>query len=277
LEDSSEQNYSKLFKQLADDEQQRIRKSNSRKEDYLYARGIYVEESHTLRQKGKPKPPKTGLWALNGGDGYAQKPFRVLAELASIALDPPPKDADRVDWWLHQLYLYLRENHKEVAVCSDEIGALSVVGDLYVDEDGGRRYYNLPENNNAYLFAASDERGVIFRVCEASAMFCARLESEAKLRAAQTKSKPEERPQLTDREKKIWEIIQRVAGGRLYCRELDNSQIAPRKSGVWKDAPRKYLAAYDLGKPWRHRIEDEKAKIRRKAEAAKLAGALASE
>jgi hypothetical protein len=58
---------------------------------------------------------------------------------------------------------------------------------------------------------------------------------------------------------------------------LDNAGIAPSRSGVWKDGPRKYLPAYDLEQPWRHRIEDEKSKIRRKAEAAKLADALASE
>lgn len=78
---------------------------------------------------------------------------------------------------------------------------------------------------------------------------------------------------LTDREKKILAVIERGTSGRQYCRELDNAGIAPLRSGVWKDGPRKYLAAYDLGQPWRHRIEDEKSKIRCKAKKAKLASA----
>jgi len=82
---------------------------------------------------------------------------------------------------------------------------------------------------------------------------------------------------LSIREEKIWEVIQRGAGGRQYCRELDNAQIAPVRKGVWREGPRKYVAAYDMGQPWRHRIEDEKSKIRRKARAAKLSGTLASE
>ena len=93
----------------------------------------------------------------------------------------------------------------------------------------------------------------------------------------ESKRKAAKSEQLTDREGKIWEVIQRVAGGRQYCRELDNAKIAPPRKGVWNDGPRKYLAAYDMGKPWRHRIEDEKSKIRRKAKAAKLIATLASE
>jgi len=80
---------------------------------------------------------------------------------------------------------------------------------------------------------------------------------------------------LTDREKNIWLVIQRGARGRQYARELDNAEIAPPKVGVWKDGPRKYLAAYNLGGRWPHRIEDEKSKITRKAK--KLASALAGE
>lgn len=81
--------------------------------------------------------------------------------------------------------------------------------------------------------------------------------------------------ELTDRKKKIWEVIQCGSKGRQYCRELDNAGIVPPRNGVWRDGPRKYVAAYELGVPWRHRIEDEKAKIRRKGK--KLAGALAGE
>jgi hypothetical protein len=82
--------------------------------------------------------------------------------------------------------------------------------------------------------------------------------------------------QLTDRELKIWSVIQRGVRGPQYCRELDSARIAPLRSGIWKDCPRKYASAYREGNPWRHRIQDEKSKVRRKAELAGVAK-LASE
>jgi hypothetical protein len=78
-------------------------------------------------------------------------------------------------------------------------------------------------------------------------------------------------PVLTDREKNIWNVIQRMSKGRQYCREVDGAGIEIQRKGVWKGAPPTYIAAYDAGKPWRHRIEDEKSKIKRKAKLAKLA------
>ena len=74
---------------------------------------------------------------------------------------------------------------------------------------------------------------------------------------------------LTLRETKIWEVIQRSVKGRIYCRELDNARIGPPRKGVWIGGPGTYLGAYDEGNPWRQRIQDEKSKIRRKAELAK--------
>jgi hypothetical protein len=76
---------------------------------------------------------------------------------------------------------------------------------------------------------------------------------------------------LADRERAIWKVIKRGSRGRLYCRELDDAKITPLRKGIWREAPRKYLAAYDQGQPWRHRIQDEKCKIRRKAGLTKLA------
>ncbi len=75
--------------------------------------------------------------------------------------------------------------------------------------------------------------------------------------------------QLTGREQRIWQVIQRGARGRLFCRELDEAKILPKRTGVWSEAPRKYVAAYDQGALWRHRIQDEKSKIRHKVELAK--------
>jgi hypothetical protein len=77
---------------------------------------------------------------------------------------------------------------------------------------------------------------------------------------------------LTGRERAIWEVIRRGSRGRLYCRELDEAKISPPRKGLWSEAPRKYVAAYDQGHPWSHRIQDEKCKIRRKAGLAELAG-----
>lgn len=82
---------------------------------------------------------------------------------------------------------------------------------------------------------------------------------------------------LTDREHKIWEVIQRGAKGLQYCRELDKACIGPPRSGVWKNCPsRKYESAYREGVPWPHRIQDEEYKVRRKAERAGLANSPAS-
>lgn len=79
-------------------------------------------------------------------------------------------------------------------------------------------------------------------------------------------------PDLSERERKIWDVIQQGATSLQYCRELDNAGIAPLRGGVWKDCPsRKYESAYMEGPPWPHRIQDEKSKIRRKAQLAGLA------
>jgi hypothetical protein len=77
--------------------------------------------------------------------------------------------------------------------------------------------------------------------------------------------------QLMDRERRIWDVIQRGASGPQYCRELDNAGIAPPRKGIWREGPRRYEAAYKSGEPWRHWIQNEKYKIRRKAELAGLA------
>jgi hypothetical protein len=79
-------------------------------------------------------------------------------------------------------------------------------------------------------------------------------------------------PKLTERETKIAAVIHRGSKAIQYCRELENAGIRPRKIGAWKGAPGTYPAAYQAGEPWRHRIQDEKAKIKRKADSQTLAG-----
>lgn len=84
-----------------------------------------------------------------------------------------------------------------------------------------------------------------------------------------------EQVHLTLREQKIWEVIQLGSTGPQYCRELQNANIRLPRTGVWRECPAgTYPAAYHLGEPWRHRIQDEKSKVRRKAHLAKT---LASE
>ncbi len=73
-------------------------------------------------------------------------------------------------------------------------------------------------------------------------------------------------PVLTEREKRLWEIIQRGSQGLAYCREVQRAGVKPRRIRSWKGCPGTYPAAYQMGEPWRHRIQDEKSKIRGKAE-----------
>jgi hypothetical protein len=85
----------------------------------------------------------------------------------------------------------------------------------------------------------------------------------------QAGSKPESQQQkpLTQREAKIWEIIQQGLKGRAYCRELDAAKISPPRKGIWENAgARTYSTAYMSDKRLAHWIQDEKSKIRRKAE-----------
>jgi hypothetical protein len=72
--------------------------------------------------------------------------------------------------------------------------------------------------------------------------------------------------QLSAREKRIWEVIQRGAKGLHYCRELKSAHLRPPRSWVKDGCPSEYPAAYLEGQPWRHRIQDEKTKVRHKAE-----------
>jgi hypothetical protein len=72
--------------------------------------------------------------------------------------------------------------------------------------------------------------------------------------------------QLSAREKRIWEVVQRGAKGLHYCRELKNMHLRPPRSWVKDGCPSEYPAAYLEGQPWRHRIQDEKTKVRHKVE-----------
>lgn len=123
----------------------------------LYASVTYKKHPEILGERGKPeqgafcliKTPKCGLWIVGGSvSENLQERFRALAWRAGVALTErfqraqtgSPKDIDPEEFWLHRLFLDLREN------------------------------------NSDHLFAESDEGGSILHVCEASATFCSRLE-----------------------------------------------------------------------------------------------------
>jgi len=71
---------------------------------------------------------------------------------------------------------------------------------------------------------------------------------------------------LTPRQGKIWRVIQSGAKGTQYCRELHSAGVKPRNSWRNGGCPATYPAAYQSSRIWRQRINDEKSKIRRKAE-----------
>ena len=84
---------------------------------------------------------------------------------------------------------------------------------------------------------------------------------------AETKPTSQEQKPLTTREEKLWEIIQRGLRGTAYCRDVDAARVSPPRKGIWTGGPRTYIAAY-LSRDQRlvHWIQNEKSKIRRKAE-----------
>jgi len=183
---------------------------------------------------------------LDGDAGISER-FQPVAARAGLTLGRV-KNADAAGLWLYRLFRYLQETRSYL---------------LFLEEAGGD--------------------GIITKACEASVIFCDQLEKEANKSSVLNDDKTtrgtdglsangQQKP-LKDRENRILEVIRRELKGRIYCRELDNAVIAPPRNGVWKEGPRKYMAAYDQGSPWRHRIEDEKSKIKRKA---KLAGVLAA-
>jgi hypothetical protein len=135
----------------------------ARKDRLLRAHCDYKKHPEIWAEKGKPgqgffcllEAPETGLWMLSDGvnENFLER-FRTLAARAGRALGPP-KGSDAEDIWLHRLYR------------------------------------DLLEHNSDQLFAASDEGGMIRRVCVASATLCARLERKAITDAAIEDSKRE--------------------------------------------------------------------------------------
>jgi hypothetical protein len=205
-----------------------------------------------------------------GPDEHLKAQLELLATRAGKSLGCPG-DVSPLKFWLWNLFMYLRKM-KSKNLCAPilqvQIGD-NPQSDL-LKPLAGLTFYR--------------EGGTITNVCLASAIFCSWLGKEALETSAfvpkqllEPPASPPATIRLTEREENIWTIIQRGPKGRLYCRELDGAGIRIRKVGIWKGAPPTYTAAYDADKPWRHRIEDEKYKIKQKAKLAKLAPKLAGE
>jgi hypothetical protein len=74
-------------------------------------------------------------------------------------------------------------------------------------------------------------------------------------------------PALKERDVKILAVIQAGSKGMQYCREVQNAGVKPHRAWIKDSCPGTYPGAY-LEPKWRQRINDEKSKIRRKAELA---------
>lgn len=192
------------------------------------------------------KIPEGGGWAIANGvsDDFRER-FQTLATRAGVALGSPQA---ALPYWFDQLRLYLTKNKSNFLITSKK-------GEGYIIE----------------------------RACEACATFCSWLEGRAfETRTPLSAETPdaEELPSkapasvlaLSQREKAIWSIIQNGSRGPTYCRELDAAGISPPRKGIWSKGPRTYEGAYKSGdNRLVHWIQDEKSKIRRRAELLGLA------
>jgi hypothetical protein len=205
-----------------------------------------------------------------GPDEHLRAQVELLATRAGKKLGCPG-EVSPLKFWLWNLFLHLRKTkskHLFAPTHQVQIGD-NPRSDL-LKPLAGLTFYR--------------DGGTITNVCVASAIFCSRLETKAVETSVSAQKKLHERTtstpatiKLTERDKKILEVIQRGSKGPAYCRELDNAHIGPRREGAWKGAPSTYAAAYRVGEPWRHRIQDEKSKINRKAKLAKTRNSLAGE
>lgn len=105
--------------------------------------------------------PEFGLWRLGSMNENFQERFRTLATRAGAALGSL-QGTDPLNFWLHRLFLYLRERYSEELLVPKG-------GELWTPEKGGR---------GKELLGATQE-GVIRRVCLTSATFCSWLERQA--------------------------------------------------------------------------------------------------
>ena len=138
------------FSKLAAEEAQFVRSTG--KDAFLRAYSAYRRDEVILYNKANPEWgehcllnfPTTGIWQISSGvSENFQERFRTLASRGAVALGCPER-TDPEDYWLHSLLQDLLEHE-----------------------------------SNLLLAGKKDEGGLVLRVCEASATFCARLERRA--------------------------------------------------------------------------------------------------
>ncbi len=171
------QDFHSKFRQLAVEEA-KIRRAEGR--DYLlaaYTYGVSLPVKGELEQGPFcPFPaPEFGLWGLGGMNENFQERFRTLATRAGAALGCL-QGTDRLNFWLHRLFLYLRERHSEELLVPKG-------GELWTPKKGGR---------GKELLAAT-QGGMIRRVCVTSATFCSWLERKA-LETSASSLRPDANP-----------------------------------------------------------------------------------
>lgn len=224
------------FQSLANEE--RANPKTIREDLQLRASCSYSKDEVVLDEKGKLEQgpfcllnfPECGLWLLYGevSENFRER-FQTLATRAAAVLGPL-KGSKPLDFWLHRLFLDLREN------------------------------------NRHELFAASDEGGTILHVCEASATFCSRLERKALERPglfpdrnAKGRKTGRGDPEVTKRIRSTPNVVKRrcivsqnpllIAQG--ICKKFDDDNVPLPKSleeaATWEKA---YKAPI-----YRHRID----------------------
>ena len=130
----------------------------------------------------------------------------------------------------------------------------------------------LKEKKSSHLQAATTSGGMIIKLCEASATYCAKLETdaiEANSNSARVTSSIR-RPSITprkwkpsSRERIIMGAIQAKLTGLKYCKELDRKSVLT--PATWRECgcPKAYSEAY-MNSKWTHRIQDEKSRLKKK-------------
>ncbi len=150
-------------------------------------------------ERGKPEQgliclldtPPHGVWNYSDGvnENFLERARLCVAE-AGRALPDYPKGTDAEDFWLHRLWLDLREN------------------------------------NSDQLFAASKEDGMIVSVCVASATFCSRLERKAITAAdrLRTGEKQTESPRVQNNGKSTQDVDMISASSKAEAAEPEVQQ-----------------------------------------------------
>jgi hypothetical protein len=252
-----------LLEQLAHEEEENVKQhERTTGPYYLQAAGTY---------QGGPfcslKEHKRGLsgclWALSRSMNNDVR-GRVVSASAALGC---PADVDPIEFWLDQVFRYREKPNNEPAVPTVN----RLLGELYLlGRDGEGRE------------SLAGREAIIPRVYRASARLCAHHEeltpkALADPEIATSKDPLLKKRALSERDTRIWEVIQRGVIGLQYCRELDNARIRPRKEWLSDGCPGTYQGAYQLGQPWQKRIQDEKSKITRKARPAPTRHLLAGE